>query len=517
MLRGTIEVAMAFLFLAMACCAAEPQTTDSAAPPTINLDRLEPAVAKQLESVQSLLREVIGKPNATDKQRADAFGEFGRLLHAYGYAAEAAHCYRQATSYQPRDVRWWHLLGCAREAAGTLPEAALAYVEAEQLGDLPATRIRHGNVLLQLNRRDDARRMFQALIASNPKLPSAHAGLGTLALEERDFKLAIEHISRAIQLAPKANRLHYSLAMAYRGAGDLENARQHLRQRGDVGLRPEDPLTDSLPELIKGAQVHLLRGRVAFAAGAIADAIREYRRAIEAAPDNVTARVNLAVALVQTQVYDEAMEQLRVAVQLEPTNVTALFNLASLQHAKGEFGESISALKKLLQIDPNDVAARRLLAQSLMGAKRPGEALVILKESQQIAPDDENVLLQLAEVLNLQQQQAEALKLLDDAHQAHPDRGLTAHALARVLATCSDIKLRNGERALKLAKVVHVASPNFDHTETLALALAADGQFDDAIQLQKQLLAAAEKQGAASVAARIRGNLERFEMREPGQ
>lgn len=517
MSRGMIQIATASLIVATAQGAESPSPTNSAAFPAISLDRLEPAVAKQLESVQSLLAEVIGKPGATDQQRADAFGEFGRLLHAYGYLAEAARCYHQATTYQPKDPRWWHLLGCAREAAGTLAEATAAFTEAQRLGGFPATRIRHGNVLIQLNRRDEARRLFQEVIAKDSKQAAAYAGLGTLALEERDFKAAVDYLSQAVQLAPAANRLQYSLAMAYRGAGDLDRARQHLRLRGDVGLRPQDPLTDDLPELIKGAQVHLLRGRVALAAGAVTDAIREYRQAIEAAPDNVTARVNLAVALVQTQAYDEAIPHLKVAVQLDPRNAAALFNLASLRHAKGEFNESIELLRKLLRIEPRDLAARRLLGQSLVGAGKPGDALALLKESHQIAPDDEDVLLQLAELLHGQNQQDQALVLLNQAHAAHPDRGLTAHALARQLATCAAPKLRDGARALKLAKVVHDASPNFEHTETLALALAATGRFEEAIRLQKQLLAAAEKQGAAATAERVRGNLKRFEMQEPGQ
>lgn len=517
MLRGLTQIATALLVVSTACRADEPPNGGATAFPAISLDRLEPAVARQLESVQSLLAEVITKPDATDKQRAAAFGEFGRLLHAYGYYAEAARCYHRATSYQPLDPRWWHLLGCAQEAAGTLGEASKAFTEAQRLGALSATRIRHGNVLVQLNRRDDARRLFREVIATDAKQAAAYAGLGTLALEERDFKTAIENLSQAVQLAPGANRLHYSLAMAYRGAGDLDRARQHLRLRGDVGLRPQDPLTDDLPELIKGAQVHLLRGRVALAAGAVTDAVREYRQAIEAAPDNVTARVNLAVALVQAQAYDEAIPHLKVAAQLDPRNAAALFNLASLLHAKGEFNESIELLRKLLQIEPSDLAARRLLGQSLVGANQPGDALVLLKESHQVAPDDEAVLLQLADLLHSQKQQDQSLVLLNQAHAAHPDRGLTAHALARQLATCTDPKLRDGTRALKLAKLVHDASPNFDHTETLALALAATGRFEEAIRFQKQLLAAAEKQGATATAERVLGNLKRFEMQEPGR
>ena len=381
-----------------------PTPRRPAAPPVVDLKRLEPQVAQQLASVQTLLVELTSKPGTTDKQRADAHGEFGRLLHAYGYAEEAVVCYRLATSGQPDDPHWWHLLGCAAESAGKLEDAEKALQQAQKLrGDYLATRIRLANILLQLNRRDEARRVFSEVVKIDSKQAAAFAGLWTVALEDRDYQTAVVQLKRAIQLAPAANRLQYSLAMAYRGAGDIERAREHLRLRGDIGVRPDDPWLDELPQLLRGANVHLVRGKIALAAGAVQDAIAEYRRAIDAAPDNVSAHTDLAVALVRLQKPAEAIEQLEVALRLDPRNVSALFNLASLRAGQRDFTSAATLLRTLLKIEPRDLDAHRQLAQSLVGLNRPAEAIQTLREARSFGPDDESTVLELAAVLASQQ------------------------------------------------------------------------------------------------------------------
>jgi tetratricopeptide (TPR) repeat protein len=496
---------------------ADDSKKDVASPPgpLIDLKRLEPQVASQLESVQSLLLEIASKPDSTNQQRADAYGEFGRLLHAYQYTNEAAECYRHSTVNQPSEARWWHLLGSALEAAGRLTEAEPAFRRAHQLrGDYLATQVRLGNTLAQLNRTAEAKRVFHDLLVADPKLAAAHASAGTLALEERDFDSAVKHLSKALELAPAATRLHYSLAMAYRGGGDLNRARQHLRLRGDVGLRPDDPLVDELPLLLKGAQVHLLRGNVALAAGALPDAVREYRLAVKDSPDGVTARVNMAVALVRMQNRDEAIQQLQLALQSEPENSTALYNLASLYQSGDQVRQAVELLRRLIEVEPRDLPARQLLARSLVTLRQPDDAVQVLREAIRLDPDDETTTLQLADLLAGHQQHAQARTLLEDAAAKHPERGLTMHALARHLASSPDAKTRDGVRALRLAKIVYEARPTFDHLETLAMASAAAGEFEMAIRLQKQLLEAAEQQRADQVANRIKQNLARYEQRE---
>ena len=482
-----------------------------AAIPAVDLSRLEPEVAKQLQSVQRILREVISRADATSKRRANAFGEYGRVLQAYRYDAEATACYRLALAEYPDEFRWLHLLGCSLESAGQLADAEAAFKKALTVATSTATRVRLGNVLMQQNRRDEARAIFASLIRADSGLSAAYAGAGLLALEERDYNAAIRHLRRALELAPAANRLHYSLAMAYRGAGDIDQARLHLKLRGDVGLRPDDPLLDELNELIRGTQVHIVRGKIALAAGATADAVREFQLALAASPDHPAAHINLAVALTTLKRPDPAIEHLRAALKIDSQNKTAQFNLASLLYSRGESIEAAEWLRKLLKSDPLDTGAQLLLARTLVAQRRTTDAIEGLIDATRKLPDDESLTVFLADLWQEQKKYAEAIGILSDAADRHPDRGITAHALARLLARSIDEEFRDDERAVKLAVMVYEARQTFEHAETVAMAWAACGRFHEAISLQKQLLATADNMQAPAVSARIRANLQRYE------
>ena len=61
------------------------------------------------------------------------------------------------------------------------------------------------------------------------------------------------------------------------------------------------------------------------------------------------------------------------------------------------------------------------------------------------------------------------------------------HALARLLAASPDPSLRDGARALELAEQA-IAEPTLQRAETLAMSYAAAGRFDEAVQVQRDLI-----------------------------
>src|SRR4029079_8474962 len=140
---------------------------------------------------------------------------------------------------------------------------------------------------------DEARESFNAALKLDKNNAAAHYGLGQVALSQRSYSDAVDHFEKTLAQVPGANRVHYSLAMAYRGLGDAEKAKAHLAQQGTVGVRVADPLVAGLRDLITGERVYLARGKVAFEARRYADAVSEFHKAVVAKPDSVTARINL--------------------------------------------------------------------------------------------------------------------------------------------------------------------------------------------------------------------------------
>src|SRR5262249_38278602 len=125
-----------------------------------------------------------------------------------------------------------------------------------------------------------------------------------------------------------------------------------------------------------GERVYLARGKVAFEARRYADAVSEFRKAVAAKPDSLTARINLGAALTQLSDLNGAIEQFEKALQLDPGSVNAHYNLAVLLAGQNKHDQAITHLRSALSTEPNDLNARLLLAQELKNSTQLYESLV---------------------------------------------------------------------------------------------------------------------------------------------
>ena len=382
-----------------------------------------------------------------------------------------------------------------------------------------AVQVNLGNIYVELNRLDDAKASFLAALEIEAHNAAAHYGLGQVALSRRSYAEAVENFKAALARAPEANRIHYSLAMAYRGLGDTEKAKTHLAQQGVVGVRTADPLVDGLQELIKGERVHLIRGRLALEAKRYAEAIAEFRRAIAAKPDSVTAHVNLGAALTQTGDLKGAAEQFENTLRIDPGNTNAHYNLAVLLMRENKHDQAIAHLQSVSRVNPNDLNARFLLAQQFLKTSRLDEALAEFSFVSSANPDNEEALLERVKLLYLKRQYREAREELEKAHARYPQKAQTALMLAYVLAASPPYNLRDGARALKLAQLVYDASASVEHGVVVSMALAELGRCSEAAewqrkmigQLEKQAEKQAEQQGMTGTIAKLKADLTRYE------
>ena len=74
--------------------------------------------------------------------------------------------------------------------------------------------------------------------------------------------------------------------------------------------------------------------------------------------------------------------------------------------------------------------------------------------------------------------------------------------------------MRGGGRALELANLVFERQPSIDHGETVAMALAELGRFDEATEFQRRVLRHAQTAAPRQVAP-IRERLSLYESGEP--
>jgi tetratricopeptide (TPR) repeat protein len=482
------------------------------------LDALEPAVVEQLRDAQENLRRAAAA-GSNARRLAEAYGSLGQTLHAYEFFEAADASYRNASQLAPDDFRWLHLRGYLYQQTGRFDEAAALYRAARRLHpDDHVLTIRLGETHLARGRLDEARDEFESASARFPA--AAQAGLGEVALRQGRFAEAVTHFRTALERVPQAAAIHYSLAMAYRGLGRMEEARDHLRQRGTAGIRAVDPLVDDLQAHIRSERGLLMRGRRAFDAGQFEQAADAFRRALEVAPDSVAARVSLGLAQARLGRLDEAAARFEDALSLEPANVTARTSLGLLLAGGGRDLAAVEHLRAAFAQAPADATVSHALTGALVRLGREDEAIAVLTEVMSLDPDDEPSRVTLSILLSHRERYGEAVSLLEEGIRRSPGRPATTTTLARLLASSPDLSLRDGARALQLAMAVYDDDPAPVHAETVALALAELGRCADAAQWMRRAVTAAEGAGEEAEAARLRGEMPKYDpaaCRAPGR
>jgi tetratricopeptide (TPR) repeat protein len=485
--------------------------------PVPDLAALDPSVAEQIRATAQALEEALHGAGTTAGELAEAFGVMGEIYQTYQLPASAEACYLNALKLAGDSFRWTYLLARTLETQGRLDEAVRRYEKALALepGNVPA--LTHlGDANLQLGKLEESSEKYKEALKINPNCAAALAGAGQVALKQRDFQAAAAALRRALELAPAANRLHYLLAMAYRGLGDQENGKAHLAQSGSVGVRVDDPIEKELENLLQGERTHMVRGRLAFNAGRYQESIQEFRQALAARPDSCGARVNLASALASAGKVDEALSEYEAAAGPCPDSAVLHFNLGRLYLEKGILDKAFEEYRRSLELNPNDLAALLALAQISTRQEAVDQAAEYLSTAVGMHPDSEEAWYELSGFLLGRKEYARARDRLEEACGRLPTAGRLVELLARLLAACPDLSLRNGARAIELAERVYAAAPTVYHAETLALALAETGRCEEAAAVLQKSIPVLEESGKyPDLLARMRKDLQRYRQGQP--
>ena len=104
---------------------------------------------------------------------------------------------------------------------------------------------------------------------------------------------------------------------------------------------------------------------------------------------------------------------------------------------------------------------------------------------------------------------------LEEGTKRYPDDTMLVFVLARLLATCPDDSVRDGQRAFELAKKLYDGFNSLENAETLAMAYAEVGRFDDAVALQRNAIVATTAAGAFFYLPRLENNLALYQNGRP--
>ncbi|MCC7293369.1 MAG: glycosyltransferase family 39 protein [Phycisphaerales bacterium] len=210
--------------------------------------------------------------------------------------------------------------------------------------------------------------------------------------------------------------------------------------------------------------------------------------------------------------WTEAAAQFEGALAMQPAYADARSALDAARRAAREAADSDEAIetyRQSLAAAPNDTPALLKLGGALIRRGRSAEAIAPLERALTLAPGDDAIRQASAEAYRRTARFADALRVLEPA--VVEDRsGALLTAAAWLLATAPDDALRDGRRAMTLAKrAQQLSGPDVPQIlDALAAAHAELGEFDKAVEVAHRAadLAAAQGKGSLSVSIRSRGD-----------
>jgi tetratricopeptide (TPR) repeat protein len=482
-----------------------------------DLSKVVPSVQKQIQQQHALLTSKLESRNAPPLELGNAYGDLGRLLMAAEYADAAESCFLNAQALNASDARWPYYLGHLYRTRGALVESQSSFERANQLRpDDVATLVWLGDLALAQGRAEAAEPHFAKALSLQPGSLSARYGLGRAALARQDYRRAVTYLEEVLARDPGAVGAHYPLGMAYSGLGNSAKADEHLRQRREHEILPADPLMVELEELLQSPQTYERLGIRALDRQDWTAAAEVLRKGLELDPASPALRHRLGTALYMMGDVAGARSQFEEALKASPDYARAHYSLAVLAVENGQLREAIERFSSALKREPGYVEARLGLAGSLRRTARPGESLSHYELAMKEDPRNAEAAFGYAMALVQLRRFAQARDRLGEFAKAHQDDPRFIHALARVLAASPDDRVRDGQRAMTLVQeLLSTQQKTPDLGETMAMALAALGRFEEAASLQRDLIAGADRAGARDIARRLRNNLVLYESRQP--
>ncbi len=361
-----------------------------------------------------------------------------------------------------------------------------------------------GHILLQKNQVNEAILCFQKTLEINPGFFEAHNNLGNALMRSGQLDEALDHFKKAVEIAPDSAVSHYNLGNTLLQKGQLDEAIIQFRKA--LGIRAD------YPEAHNNLGVALMRS------GRLAEALEHYQNALAINPNYAEAHFNLGCILDQQSRLDEAIAHYQKAVEIKPDYAEAHYNLAVVLGVRDRLSEAVEQYQKAIAIKPDYADAHGNLANALAAQGKLDEAVKEYQRTLELVPNSAQAHFRFGQALQAQRDFKAAITEYQRTLELDPKHLPARLTLAWLLATCPDASLRDGSRAVELARQAEQLANQGESPQmldTLAAAYAEAGRYPEAVETARRALSLTATQNNKPLAEAIQTHLRLYEANSP--
>lgn len=501
------------LLLTLAACIAEKEEP-LPRPDISQLGQLkQEKIALASKELEALLKN--GRRNS-DLTRA--YGNLGRLYHAYKVEETAAFYYGKARELEPENYLWPYLTGKALKAITRIDEGHDLIESAHQLNpQFPPILVELGEYSRKRNEIEKASALFSQALKIDSQCVAAMAGLARIALTEKDVQAADTLLKKALMLQPQSSELHFLAGTVARELGNLDLAEDHFQKRSELKLRIflEDPAMEPIRQLAYEGADHFRKGQEAMARAQYREARNHFEKAVSFDPNIPEYQTGLGFACIKTGDPENALIAYLKVVKDRPADSDIHYNIAGLLMEMGRDSDAAPHFDRAFELDPENTRARLFAVDLHRVAGNFEKALAYYKDMAVQQPEDPEGPLGRALMLIRLHRYPEARRYLEEDLKTFPNQPAFHQALARVLAASPESAVRDGALAEKHATLLLNQSEDSALAETYAMAQAELGRYDLAEEWQQKAISLARQEGAGSIDPAMVEALESYKQSKP--
>jgi tetratricopeptide (TPR) repeat protein len=254
-------------------------------------------------------------------------------------------------------------------------------------------------------------------------------------------------------------------------------------------------------------------GCALFEAGRDSEAVLHLSNAVRISPIFSEARNNLGKVFLKQGKLNEAIACFNELINRKKDSAEVYYNLAVALSMQNKYEDAIKYFARVLMLNPKYPDAHRRMGAVLLAAGKADEAISYLNEALRINPEQAEVCVKLGTAYTLLGKSELAIQNWTRAVELEPNNAGVLNNLAWLLATVGDVSVRKADKAIEFATRACELSgyKEPEQLDTLAVAYAAAGRFDDALATARQAVNIAKVRGQEKLVSEIQSRIELYQ------